>query len=232
MTRQNPREPGRSNNRTAVFVAQLKKLSEKAAGVSDRGIDDQIHKLEGLLEKLRWLGEAQTRLWSIKQREVASVLVLETLARSVWGLEAIVDAAEAHARGSQESDVIRRLVEAVSHAAAIQRLVLADPARGRVAFLGSDVKDLPQPPVALRDLRNALEHFEDRLDRWALPTIARHLGREIPNGMRTPMPMRRYSGDLETFCILDYSVDIWELADWLQRVTDWARSKLPSAASD
>lgn len=232
MTRQNPREPGRSNNRTAVFAVQLKKLSEKAAGESDRGIDNQIHKLEGLLKKLRWLEDAQTRLWSIKQREVAPVLVLETLTRSVWGMEAIVDAAEAHARGSQESDVIRRLVEAVSHAAAIQRLVVTDQARNRVAFLGSDVENLPRPPVTLRGLRNALEHFEDRLDKWALPTVARQLGREIPNGPRAPLPVRWYSGDLETFCVLDYSIDIWELTDWLQRVSDWACTKLPSDASD
>ncbi len=230
MTRQNPGDYGRSSNSSGAFAARLDALKEKAASAPDRrGIDDLIHKLECSNERLEKLEDIQARLWSIDKSEVGLVLVLEAFTRSLWGLDAIVDAAEAHARGSEESDVIRHLVEAVSHAAGIQRLVVADQARDRVAFLGSKMEDLPRPPMTLRDLRNTLEHFEERLDRWALPTISRHLGRDTPKGMSAPMPVRSYSEDLKTFCVLDHCIDIWELADWLESIMHWASTKRPSA---
>jgi hypothetical protein len=86
---------------------------------------------------------------------------------------------EALKTGSSDAVVVATVHEALTHAAALSRFVWPSRVAGMPGARGAKLRAAfsldEQSPLHDRDLRNALEHYDERLDRFLLQDIAGYL---------------------------------------------------------
>lgn len=156
---------------------------------------------------------------------------MEVQFRVEWLLSAAEELGNAQESKASPSVLIRKAIEVVSHAMAIYRIL--DPedtsarstVKERIELLREVWPDVPPPPPGLRDVRNHVEHFEERLDKWfasgdnsnVIDLVANITVRVEP-GARL-VAFRRLSGSILSF--MDHSVDLAETCEWARNVADY-----------
>ncbi|EPC8408883.1 TPA: hypothetical protein ROY06_004656 [Bacillus cereus] len=106
----------------------------------------------------------------------------EILLKVNWTLDSFEEAystwksIKATESNGKNEKVIRKFVAGITNAVAIERIISAPNkneklseirATKRVKAIKEKWPNLPEAPKGLKQIRNALEHFEDRLDTWA-----------------------------------------------------------------
>jgi len=125
--------------------------------------------------------------------------------------------------------VIKNSMDLIGHAMVILRII--DPAGSRrneleraaerVNLLKEKWPKIPSnPPQGLRDVRNDYEHFDARLDQWAVSSNNRLIADKIVgpaiNGFETHENLRRFEGG--TLYFWDNAVNLSEVVRWAQQV--------------
>jgi hypothetical protein len=158
----------------------------------------------------------------------------EIILRSEWINESYQELQES-LQGYNTSKIIRKANDIINNAMVILRLIDSTGARKqeveraneRVELIKRKWPQIPNdPPEGLRDIRNDYEHFEARLDEWAV-TSPRHfivdmfVGRKPrigPSELNHQEYLRGFDGEKLHFW--DHSVDINEVVEWAETVAN------------
>jgi hypothetical protein len=161
--------------------------------------------------------------------------VIETYATEIklrrnWVLEAARELNSTMEDGQPVTAVIRRAIDMINNAMVIVRILdeegigarNKERAKERARLIRERWPDLPQPPQGLRNIRNDYEHFEERLDQWAVSSDRKviadmNFGPEV-GGTEVYENLRRLSGS--TLHFWSNSVDLNEVLDWALDVVD------------
>jgi hypothetical protein len=158
----------------------------------------------------------------------------EIILRSEWITESYHELQES-LQGYSASKVIRKANDIINNAMVILRLIDSTGARRneveraneRVELIKKKWPQIPSdPPEGLRKVRNDYEHFEARLDEWAVTSpkhflVDMYVGRKPrigPTQLKPQEYLRGFEGEKLHFW--DNSVDIAEVVEWAETVAN------------
>lgn len=149
-----------------------------------------------------------------------------------WTLRAAAELNDSSA--SEISEVFRKATQVVVHAMAVLRFLDACGARNkhvaenRVRLIKERWPTIPEPPAGLREIRNDLEHFDEKLDKWATSSKRRNLAdlNIMPPGsimgLEEVENLRSYHDGV--FYFWSHSVDLSEVRKWVEEVAKCLKS--------
>ncbi|MGG0278332.1 hypothetical protein ABEY37_00990 [Bacillus pacificus] len=171
----------------------------------------------------------------------------EILLKVNWTLDSFEEAYSAwESIKAKESDgknekVIRKFVAGITNAVAIVRILSAPNkneklseirATKRVEAIKKKWPNLPEAPQGLKQIRNALEHFEDRLDTWAF-TSSSHSIVDLNLGISKDAyqtlgdffkikkhEFLRNVDEEENFLFWNHKVKIREISEWVNEIQE------------
>lgn len=152
--------------------------------------------------------------------------------RAEW----IFDTAEEVNKSLKEEDtastVIRKAMDLIGHAVVIMRIIdpeatgtranERDRTKERVRLIREKWPEIPSEfPVGLRKVRNDYEHFDTRIDEWAM-TSERRLYADLIvgpmiGGLGAHENLRRFKGG--TLYFWDNAVNLTEVVTWVNQVS-------------
>lgn len=178
---------------------------------------------------------------SVFTEEILDRYKREIILKAKWTYDSIVEGlgvwnaiAEGKHDGKAE-EVIRRFVSGITYAMSIVRILNVAGARNssraqiRVDAIKNKWPNLPDAPQGLKQIRDDLEHFEERLDTWAF-TSSSHSIVDLNLGM-SPEGLGSFFGveekellrnvDLENnFLFWNHKVKLKEVLDWAQKLKE------------
>ena len=142
--------------------------------------------------------------------------------------------------GTPNSEVFRALHSFLTHCANISRLLFPGQQKNNHAqcrgMMLCDALDVDEnSPIADRSLRNHLEHYDERLDRWARSasksaTVSFATDNIHPKGMGANVPpestFRTYLTDSREFFFVGHTYELVPLASEVRRILE-AVQKVP-----
>ncbi|PEO24940.1 hypothetical protein COL24_00915 [Bacillus toyonensis] len=151
------------------------------------------------------------------------------------------DSIKAKELDGKNEEVIRKFVAGITNAVAIVRILNVPNnnqqqseilATKRVKAIKNKWPNLPEAPQGLKQIRNALEHFEDRLDSWAF-TSTSHSIVDLNLGVSKDAPQKL--GDLfevskkeffrnvdeeGNFLFWNHKVKISDISKWVNNIKE------------
>lgn len=128
-------------------------------------------------------------------------------------------------------ELFRYIHHFLIHSANVDKLLhkLLSPPNSLSAYIIERVLQLKNiNPGSLRDLRNHLEHFEERLDAWSylyfgMPVFDMNVINTNTRGLPTERCLRLLNLDKDTFLILGKEYDLLEIYDKVSRVAEMVK---------
>lgn len=160
--------------------------------------------------------------------EVLEIYKKEILLKATWIVQLLAETNE-----MKNADlIIRNVISALTYSMSIVRLI--DPlgarnsnlATERANFILNRWSPFPNPPQGLREIRNDIEHFEERLDIWADTSlnhsiIDRNVGIN-PTALGTfnigSTELLRNIDDQGFFVFWNNRVDLREVLNWANEI--------------
>jgi len=150
--------------------------------------------------------------------------------RYLWVKEHVINLYHALQKEDYRS-VINNSISIINHSMVILRLVDTDAigarnkerAKERAKILHERNPGFPEPPKELRTIRNAYEHFEERLDEWAANPesydyIDLAVGGNFHQTNTSSNVFRYFEGT--TLMFWENKINLLELADWVCAMRD------------
>lgn len=155
---------------------------------------------------------------------ILSIYSCEIIRRVKWTVSAAEEVnRKLNTSPSNNEEIIREATDMINNAMAILRMIEPSGrpehpewAQERIAIL-KNKWSFPQPPAGLRRVRNMLEHFEEKIDEWAINSpshnyVDLHVGEPI-GGVHTKDHFRRFEREL--FYFWGQSVNLTEVCRWV-----------------
>lgn len=171
----------------------------------------------------------------------------EIILKVTWTLDSFEeaystwDAIQKGEDNKEKEEVIRKFVAGITNAMSIVRILNStsakrkiDKARAekRVEAIKNKWPNLPETPQGLKEIRDALEHFEERLDTWAF-TSASHSIVDLNLGMSKEayqelggsfgakeVELLRNVDKEDIFLFWDNEVKIQAIIDWVNSIKE------------
>lgn len=124
---------------------------------------------------------------SSEDQKVLERFQKEILLKSKWVHDSIRDGYQLFEKESNPNnditskEILRHFVSGITYAMSIVRILNVGGARNkgnaerRVNLIKTKWPDLPEPPQGLKEIRDSLEHFEERLDTWAFTSSSKSI---------------------------------------------------------
>lgn len=158
----------------------------------------------------------------------------ELLLKAKWTHDSFIEGYKKWEESAENRDVkaeavIRNFVAGITNAMSIVRILNVAGARNknyarqRVAAIQSKWPDLPDAPQGLKEIRDALEHFEERLDTWAFTSsthsiVDMNLGMSAEGlssfGVGETELLRNIDGN-NVFLFWNHEVKLDEVMNWV-----------------
>lgn len=165
------------------------------------------------------------------QSFILKIYADEIRLRTSWIVSVANEMNESFKQEESASTIIRQAMDLIGNAIVILRIIDPTGARRnemertkeRVELIRRNWPNIPtDPPEGLRDVRNAYEHYDARLDQWAISSERRiiadmNIG-PIIGGTEIYENLRRFQGD--TLYFWDHAVSLSKVVEWALQVNE------------
>lgn len=171
-----------------------------------------------------------------EQGFILQIYADEIQLRTSWIVSVANEINQSLKQNESASTIFRQAMDLIGNAIVILRIIDPTGARRneiertneRVDLIRKNWPNIPtDPPEGLRDVRNDYEHYDARLDQWAISSERKiiadmNIG-PIIGGTEIHENLRRFQGD--TLYFWDHAVSLSKVLDWAIRVNESVSNK-------